>query len=324
MNRYDFEVFNKINISMFQRLIEAPQGHDVPSTVLAVQRRMRKNICDLTRGFYSDIISIEDHAVCESKVIGEKTGCIPSSSTAGREVPGIAPHVFLWTHEGHQGRSHVGVSRINQHEAEMTCSLVAYLVQCGVSKQSIAVLTPYKGQLLLIRKMLSRSLLSRNPSDQNSVRLSTVDRFQGDEEDIIICSLVVDEKSKTGFVKLANRMIVLLSRARLGLYILGNTSYFENKGSGTPAHWKKTFELLHEPALNDAEASLVEESDIYRGSRTGRDLPLCCPVHRSVVKEISLPAELSLGFCVEICQVCLLFHIVFSRDSATRLTKPAL
>lgn len=33
---------------------------------------------------------------------------------------------------------------------------------------------------------------------------------------------VVDEHSKTPFVKLQNRMIVLLSRARLGMYILGN------------------------------------------------------------------------------------------------------
>ena len=33
---------------------------------------------------------------------------------------------------------------------------------------------------------------------------------------------VVDEHSKTPFVKLQNRMIVLLSRARLGMYVLGS------------------------------------------------------------------------------------------------------
>lgn len=49
MSRFDFELCNKINVSMFQRLIEAPDGHTIPSTVLSVQRRMRKNICDLTR-----------------------------------------------------------------------------------------------------------------------------------------------------------------------------------------------------------------------------------------------------------------------------------
>ena len=36
-------------ISMFERLIRAPEGHKVPSSVLAVQRRMRKDVCDLIR-----------------------------------------------------------------------------------------------------------------------------------------------------------------------------------------------------------------------------------------------------------------------------------
>ena len=62
-----------------------------------------------------------------------------------------------------------------------------------------------------------------NPyNNKDTIRLSTVDRFQGDEEDVIIISLVVDSESKTNFVKIQNRMIVLLSRARLGMYILGN------------------------------------------------------------------------------------------------------
>ena len=40
---------NNVNISMFERLIRAPDDHKVPSSVLAVQRRMRKDVCDLTR-----------------------------------------------------------------------------------------------------------------------------------------------------------------------------------------------------------------------------------------------------------------------------------
>ena len=39
MSRYDFEICNNVNISMFQRLIEAPTGHSVSSTVLSVQVR---------------------------------------------------------------------------------------------------------------------------------------------------------------------------------------------------------------------------------------------------------------------------------------------
>lgn len=98
----------------------------------------------------------------------------------------------------------------------MSVSLAYYLVKCGVAKPSIAILTPYKGQLMLIRKLLlsdqsNSRLLTRDPSNQNQVRLSTVDRFQGDEADVVIASLVVDEKSRSGFVKEQNRMIVSVS-----------------------------------------------------------------------------------------------------------------
>ena len=42
-------------------------------------------------------------------------------------------------------------------------------------------------------------------------------------------SQVIDGKSHTPFVKLVNRMIVLLSRARIGMFIVGNVDYFGDK-----------------------------------------------------------------------------------------------
>lgn len=151
MSRYEFEIHSKINISMFQRLIEAPDGHEIPSTVLSIQRRMRPNLCDLTRTYYADVVEIEDEERCLKQLIGSRISPTVklNSSTFGREVPGIGPHVFLWTHNGAQKRSNVGISRINPVEATMACSLASYLVTCGVPTKSIAILTPYKGQLMV-------------------------------------------------------------------------------------------------------------------------------------------------------------------------------
>ncbi|CAH0474456.1 unnamed protein product [Peronospora belbahrii] len=137
------------------QLQPAPQGIEVPSSVLSIQRRMRKNICDLTRNFYVEITTIEDHETCGSKVIG---------------------------------------------------------FHCGVPPQSIAVLTPYKGQLMLMRRMLMNTYglcmktKGRDSRPAPSCIVSTVDRFQGDEADIVVISLVIDGKSRTPFVKLQNRM----------------------------------------------------------------------------------------------------------------------
>ncbi|GMF43657.1 unnamed protein product [Phytophthora fragariaefolia] len=306
MGRIDFERLNRINISMFERLISAPKGNEVPSSVLLIQRRMRRNVCNLTRNFYDGITSIEDHEVCETKVIGgasRKVGAFPlldACEGSGREVPGVFPHIFFWTHTGVQERASVGLSRVNKKEATMTCMLVKYLVHCGVPPKSIAVLTPYKGQLMLMRKMLMTTYglkimtKGKDPRPAPSCFMSTVDRFQGDEADIVIISLVIDGKSRTPFVKLQNRMIVLLSRARLGMYVVGNVEYF-----GETAHWQKTLALLE----NDAECDNTDAIDCttYLGPRIGRALPICCPEHRESVKLAKEDQDLKLGFCTVVC-----------------------
>ncbi|KAJ9456884.1 Protein cfxQ-like protein [Diplonema papillatum] len=251
-SKYDFQLVNKVNKSLFERLIHVGT---IPSDALSVQRRMRQNICDFTRGYYKDIVAIEDHSLCATKTFGQRDGssqdvALIKDLTGGREVPGIVPHIFLWTHDGRESRAAVGISRANVLEAEMACGLVAYLNMCGVPRQSIVVLTPYKGQLLTIRRLLIQCG-QINPSDPSvSCRLSTVDRFQGDEADIVIASLVVDNTSRTQFVQLVNRMIVLLSRARLAMYILANTSYFDNSNRQA-AHWKQTFEIFQRPGVLD-------------------------------------------------------------------------
>jgi AAA domain len=217
---------------------------------------MRKSICDLTRQYFSDVVEIEDHATCHVKVVGQRTSGGPRQilqkcATQAREIPGIGPHIFLWTHSGKQEKARVGLSRENKHEAMMACGLAAYLVECGVPRASIAILTPYKGQLMLMRSILFKDkrflklrLISRDQQEQDVIRISTVDRFQGDEEDVVICSLVVDEKSKTSFVKLVNRMIVLLSRARLGFTFSGmwdtlRTTGYQSTG-GPPLNYCKS------------------------------------------------------------------------------------
>ena len=307
---------------MFERLINAPPLHKVPSNTLAIQRRMRKNICDLTREFYQDIVEIEDHKQCSAKKIGDKLINLPSNwrfrkrtndpsfqlrkcTSGGREVPGVLPHIFFWTHKGIQTKSQVGLSRVNNNEADMALKLTMYLVSCGVPKSSIAILTPYKGQLMLMRNgMMKNRLLSKDPN--NSVRMSTVDRFQGDEADVVIISLVIDAKSHTPFVKLCNRMVVLLSRARLGMYILGNIGYFEEKPDPSIEHWLKTIDKLRHPSDPDSDQSTVKEdvdSLHFHGPRLGDELPICCPIHREKTINAKTSADLELNFCDIRCTV---------------------
>ena len=94
-------------------------------------------------------------------------------------------------------------------------------------------------------------------------------------------------------------MIVLLSRARLGFYLLGNVGYFESNGS-IPKHWGATFDRLQLPASNDSVGT--DEDHIFLGEQTGSALPVCCPVHRHVVANVISIENLKLGFCKKPCR----------------------
>ena len=63
------------------------------------------------------------------------------------------------------------------------------------------------------------------PQPLLGVLIKTVDNYQGEENDIVILSLVrSNNRDNIGFLKISNRVCVALSRARLGMYIFGNAT----------------------------------------------------------------------------------------------------
>lgn len=100
----------------------------------------------------------------------------------------------------------------------------------------VAVLTFYRGQEALLRKMLQAetSLYGNTRSfpfgddpehPQVVVTLCTVDRFQGHEADLVLLSFV--NRNKVGFLDSPNRLNVALTRARYQVVLIGHRSYFE-------------------------------------------------------------------------------------------------
>lgn len=70
------------------------------------------------------------------------------------------------------------------------------------------------------------------PSD---LRITTVDNYQGEENRIILLSLVrSNAEARIGFLKTENRVCVALSRARDGLFIIGNMENLTRSSSIWP------------------------------------------------------------------------------------------
>jgi superfamily I DNA and/or RNA helicase len=64
----------------------------------------------------------------------------------------------------------------------------------------------------------------------SDVHVTVVDNYQGEENDIILLSLVrSNPEGRIGFLATENRVCVALSRARLGFLIVGNMDILSEK-----------------------------------------------------------------------------------------------
>lgn len=101
------------------------------------------------------------------------------------------------------------LSKSNDFEADFIAGLAGYLLKQGYEASSITVLTTYTGQMFLLKSQFNNS-----PS-LKPVHITCVDNFQGEENDIILLSLVrSNPEGKMGFLNVSNRVCVALSRAK--------------------------------------------------------------------------------------------------------------
>ncbi|KAL6921145.1 hypothetical protein FSST1_005171 [Fusarium sambucinum] len=289
-----------LDVSLFERLVEP--SHDtavkIPYSVLETQRRMHPSIAELVRSTLypslKDSQNVEDYP----------------------QVVGMRRRLFWFNHDRPENANgndeSMSTSRSNNFEVDMTVSLVSHLSQQGkYGAGDIAVLTPYLGQLqLLRRKMESMFEICVNDRDADeleaiegengdaslpnlgplrkttllkTVRVATVDNFQGEEAKVIVISMVRNNPQKEcGFLKTSNRINVLLSRAQHGMYIIGNRSSYERV-----------------PMWNEVIRILAGNGNV------GAKLELQCPRHPETAMLVSHPEHFSQmspeGGCRLVC-----------------------
>ncbi|KAH9931167.1 P-loop containing nucleoside triphosphate hydrolase protein [Epithele typhae] len=229
----------KFDMSLMERL----SSSGLHMSQINVQRRMRPEISDLVR--MTLYPRLQDHEVVKN---------YPN-------VQGMTKNVFFMTHNHKEnGGEDDSVSKYNQYEVRKLCCSDRPYSEEG----DIVVLCAYLGQLSRLREALSNEVAvvldERDKADLDDreaetedagtsfelvkvsrrVLLRTIDNFQGEEAKIIILSLVRNaggsEEDKTargrvniGFLRSANRANVALSRAREGMYILGNASNLSSR-----------------------------------------------------------------------------------------------
>lgn len=130
------------------------------------------------------------------------------------------------------------VSKSNSDEADFIMILLTLIIaevdKTSSEIPSIGIITPYSEQVTEIRNVLkshafihsSTDILSSTTLSQRGkvdVNINTVDGYQGKEMDIVIISTVRSNDYGTiGFLSDYRRMNVAITRAKFGLYIIGN------------------------------------------------------------------------------------------------------
>jgi ATP-dependent RNA/DNA helicase IGHMBP2 len=108
-----------------------------------------------------------------------------------------------------------------RHLSQLVTSLQPYY-SVG-SFPSIAVISPYREQIYLLRELMQHSpaLLPYSAS----ITINTIDSFQGQERDIVYISMTRSNDSGTiGFLSDIRRMNVAMTRARKKLVVIGDSA----------------------------------------------------------------------------------------------------
>lgn len=164
--------------------------------------------------------------------------------------------MFFINHRQNESSQQETRSHMNSHEASFIVELCRYIILQGYDVSQVTILTTYSGQLHLIRQLM------RNHHLLNGVRAAVVDNYQGEENDIILLSFVRSNvEANIGFLKTSNRVNVALSRARKGLYCIGNFDCLAEKCN----LWKDLIQnLATQEAIGDKLAIYCQNHPDYK------------------------------------------------------------
>ena len=218
--------------TMFERLMELyhPPHHknhngDLQhsiSRMLKVQYRMNERIANwASQALYHNVL--QTHASVQHHTLIDLDGTIDTNDADYRTDLDIlhTPLLFIDTADCdlHESTNASG-SRYNPGEAQVVRTHVQHLLSVGVTPEQIAVITPYNGQVELLKSILL-------PEVASTLQIRSVDGFQGGEREAVIISLVRSSPKGgidgIGFLSDKRRLNVAITRAKRHCCVIGDS-----------------------------------------------------------------------------------------------------
>ncbi|XP_003696210.1 RNA helicase aquarius isoform X1 [Apis florea] len=211
-----FQKYSNMEQSLFARFVRL----GVPTVDLDGQGRARPSICNLYNWRYKKLGNLA-HVENSPEYLVANAGFLYDFQLINVEdfngVGESEPSAYFYQ---------------NLAEAEYCVAVFMYMRLLGYPADKISILTTYNGQKHLIRDVINIRCAS-NPLIGRPNKVTTVDKYQGQQNDYILLSLV--KTRAVGHLRDARRLVVAMSRARLGLYVFARVSLFKNCFELTPA-----------------------------------------------------------------------------------------
>ena len=204
-----FEKFSNMEQSLFTRFVRL----GVPTIDLDAQGRSRPSICSLYNWRYKalgNLPHVLNHHDYQTANAGFSYDYqlinVPDFNGIGESQP--SPFFYQ-----------------NLAEAEYIVAVYMYMRLIGYPAEKISILTTYNGQKSLLKDVCV-ARCAGNPLIGMPHKIATVDKYQGQQNDFILLSLV--RTYNVGHLRDVRRLVVAMSRARLGLYVFARVSLFKN------------------------------------------------------------------------------------------------
>ena len=241
--------FKEMEISHFQHLYE--RIDDSLKGTFNLQYRMHPDINEVIEQFYRE----DGGLTCglNSREVNDRDINNPASRYHGLDIPGLIGHnthvLFIDTDSPEMLD---GTSRVNYGEVETIDKLLTRFENSASFQKNLKKFTKEEDKQIGIISFYGKQIRQlRTVATKHSslpIRVSTVDRFQGMERNIVIVSMVrshiiqsakgqqpdwnrypefgFPRQSSLGFAQSPNRLNVALSRAKRLLIIVGNRQLF--------------------------------------------------------------------------------------------------
>jgi len=162
-----------------------------------------------------------------------------------------------------------GESKANKVEAQQLCDIVKKALAYGeLGMGDIGVVTPYKGQVRTLRRILFDQIEGAEKSRE--LEIASVDNFQGREKELIIFSAVrCNHFGGVGFLADWRRLNVMITRARRGLIVIGDAMTLCQD-----PHWKIWLEFTEKQggaAKGTVEVAMEEAAGKGIGKGKGKN-----------------------------------------------------